>query len=66
MPLQRVVDRHALTDQALAVIDEESQVELGPIEVCGGQRVQPFTQRRPGDRERVDAVGLAAPACLAP
>src|SRR5215218_959975 len=31
MPLQRVVDRDALTDQSLAVIDQQAQVKLGPV-----------------------------------
>ena len=66
MPLQRVVDRDALADQPFAVIDQQPQVELGPVQVRRRQRVQAFAQRRPGDRERVDAVGLAAPARLAP
>jgi len=34
--------------------------------VCRRQRVETFAQRGPRDRERVDAVGLAAPASLAP
>ena len=64
MPLQRVVDRHPLADEPLAVIDQQPQVELGPVQVRGRQRVQAFAQRGPGDRERVDAVGLAAAAGL--
>ena len=66
MPLQRVVERHARPDQPLAVIDEQPQVELGPVEVRRRQRVQALAQRRSGDRKRVDAVGLAAPARFAP
>ena len=66
MPLQRVVDRDPRANEALAVIDQQPQVELGPVQVRGRQRVETFTQRGPGDRERVDAVGLAAPAGLAP
>jgi hypothetical protein len=31
MPLQRVVEPDALTDQPLAVIDQQPQVELGPF-----------------------------------
>jgi hypothetical protein len=62
MPLQRVVERDALADQPLAVIDEQPQVELAAVELRGRQRIQAFAQRRPGDRDRVDAVGLPAPA----
>ena len=60
MPLQRVVERDALADQPLAVIDEQPQIELGTVQLRGRQRIQAFAQRRPGDRERVDAVGLPA------
>ena len=60
MPLQRVVERDALADQPLAVIDQQPQVELGPVQLRGRQRVQALAQRGAGDRERVDAVGLAA------
>ena len=66
MPLQRVVERDALADQPLAVIDEQPQVELGPVQLRRRQRIQAFAQRRPGDRDRVDAVGLPAPASAAP
>ena len=38
MPLQRVVERDALADQPLAVIDEQPQVELGPVQLRGRQR----------------------------
>jgi hypothetical protein len=49
MPLQRVVERDALTDQALAVIDEQPQVKLGPVEVSDREGLQPFAQRGPRD-----------------
>ena len=60
MPLQRVIQRDALTDQALAMVDEQPQVELGTFQLRGWQRIEAFAQRRPGDRDRVDAVGLPA------
>ena len=60
MPLQRVVERDALADQPLAVIDQQPQIELGPVQLRGRQRVQALAQRRPRDRDRVDAVGLPA------
>ena len=62
MPLQRVVERDALADQPLAVIDQQPQIQLGTFQLRGRQRIQAFAQRRPGDRDRVDAVGLPAPA----
>ena len=66
MPLQRVVDRDPLSDEPLAVIGQQPQIELRPIQMRRRQRVEPFAQRRSGDRERVDAVGLPAPTRLAP
>jgi len=66
MPLQRVVERDPLAHETFAVIDEQPQVELGPVQVRCRQRVEAFAQRRPGDRKRVDAVGLSAAARLAP
>jgi hypothetical protein len=41
MPLQRAVERDALTDQPFAVIDQQPQVELGPIQVRDRERLQP-------------------------
>jgi len=61
MPLQAVVERHALADQAFAVIDEQSQIEFGTVELHGRERVDALPQRCAGDGQRVDAVGLAAP-----
>ena len=66
MPLQRVVDRDPRANEPLAVIDEQPQIELGPVQVRRRQRFETFTQRGAGDRERVDAVGLSAAAGLAP
>lgn len=60
MPLQRVVEPDALTDEALAVIDEQPQVKLWPIQVRDGERVGPFAQRGARDVERVDVIRLAA------
>jgi len=66
MPLQRVVERHALADQALAMVNQQTQIELRPVQAGGRQPVQAFAQSGPRDRDRVDAVGLAAPARAAP
>jgi hypothetical protein len=64
MPLQRVVEADALTNQPLAVIDQQPQVELGPFQLRRRQLVEAFAQGRPRDGDRVDAVGL--PALSAP
>ena len=60
MPLQRAVEPDALTDQPFAVIDQQPQVELGPIQVRDRERLQALLQRGAGDGERVDRIGLAA------
>ena len=65
MPLQRVVDRDALTNEPLPMIDQQPQVEFRSFELRGGQPVEPFAQRSPGDGDRVDAVGLPALAAAA-
>ena len=51
MPLQRVVERDALADQPLAVIDEQPQVELGPVQAAPpaarpGLRAAPLARPR--------------------
>ena len=46
MPLQRVVERDALTDQPLAVIDQQPQVELGTFQLRRRQLGEAFAQRR--------------------
>ncbi len=60
MPLQRAVERDALADQAFAVIDQQSQIELGPVEPGRRECVDAFSERGARDRHRVDAVGLAS------
>jgi hypothetical protein len=62
VPLQRVIERDALADQPLAVIDQQPQIQFGTFQLRGRQRLQAFAQRRPGDRDGVDAVGLPAVA----
>ena len=44
------------------MVNEQPQIELGALQLRGRQGVQAFAQRRPRDRDRVDAVGLPAPA----
>jgi hypothetical protein len=65
MPLQRVVERNALADEALAMVNEQPQIEFGALQLRRRQRIQAFAQRRPRDRNRVDAVGLPAPTSAA-
>jgi len=66
VPLERVVECDALSDQALAVIDQQPQIELGPVQMRRRQLVEAFAQRGPGDGDRVDAVGLPARPGRAP
>ena len=44
------------------MVDEQPQIEFGALQLRRGQGLQAFAQRRPRDRDRVDAVGLPAPA----
>ena len=41
MPLQRVVERDALTNQPLAVVDQQPQVELGTCSCAAGSLARP-------------------------
>ena len=60
MPEQVVVERDAHPNEPFAVIDQQPDVELDAGQLGDRQPVQAFAQRRPGDGDRVDAVGLAA------
>jgi hypothetical protein len=42
------------------MIDQQPQIELGPIQVGGRERVEAFAERDPRDVDRVDSIGLAA------
>jgi hypothetical protein len=66
MPLQCVVERDALTNQALAVVDQQPQVEFGTFQLRRRQLGEAFAQRRPCDGDCVDAVGLPPLAAAAP
>ena len=48
------------------MVDEQPDVELGPGQLSGRQRPDALGQRGASDRDRVDAVGLAALAARAP
>jgi hypothetical protein len=56
MPLQRAVELDAMADESFAVLDEQPQIELGPIAVRGRERGQAFLQRGASDVQRVDRV----------
>jgi hypothetical protein len=56
VPLQRVIERHPLTDQPLAMLDQQPQIERRTFQLRGRQRFEPFGQRRPGHGQRVDEV----------
>src|SRR4051812_32324320 len=58
MPLQRVVEPDALTNEAFAVINQQPQIQLGPVEMRGREGLQPFLQRDAGDAARVDRIRL--------
>jgi hypothetical protein len=60
VPEQRAVELDAVTNKAFAVVDEQAEVELWPVQVSGREGLQPLLQRGAGDVERVDRVGLAA------
>jgi hypothetical protein len=63
MPLQRVVQADALTNEAFAVIDQQPQVELGPVKVRDREGLQALPQRDAGDTKRVDRSDF--PRCRA-
>jgi hypothetical protein len=62
MPQQRAVELDAMANQSFAVVDQEPQVQLRSVQVRGGEGLQALLQRDAGDVDRVDRVGLAAPA----
>jgi hypothetical protein len=60
MPQQRAVELDAVANEAFAVIDEQPQVELGPVQLPGREAFQALLQRGAGDVDRVDRIRLAA------
>jgi hypothetical protein len=66
MPQHGAVERHPRADQALPMIDQQSQVQLRTGQLRGRKRLDALGDRRAGDRQRVDTVGLAALAAGAP
>ncbi len=61
-----VIEPDSLTDQPLAVIDQQPQIQLGSLQLRRRQGGQAFAHRRSGDGDRVDAVGLPALTAAAP
>ena len=49
-----------MANEALAVIDQQPQIKLGPVQMRSRERIQPFLQRSAGNVERVDRIRLAA------
>jgi hypothetical protein len=60
VPLQRAVEPHPGADQALAVIDQQADVELDTGQRRRRQRLDPGRQRGARDRHRVE------PQCESP
>jgi hypothetical protein len=60
VPAQVVDQGGALRDEALAVIDEQADVELAAREPRDWKGVESLADRGPRDRDGVDDVGLAA------
>jgi hypothetical protein len=58
MPQQRAVELDAMADQPFAVVDEQPQVELGPVEVRGREGLRALLQRGAGD------VGVCPMFCV--
>jgi hypothetical protein len=56
VPQQRAVELDAMADQPFAVVDQQPQVELGPVQVRGREGLQALLQRGAGDVECVDRV----------
>jgi hypothetical protein len=60
------LERRAHPDQALAVVDEQPDVELDARQLGDRQPLDALAQRRAGDGKRVDQVRLAALPAAAP
>jgi hypothetical protein len=60
MPARPLLVLGAGGDEILAMVRQKPDVERALIPVGFPQRLESLAQRRPGDAERVDRVGLAA------
>jgi hypothetical protein len=65
VPEQVVIDGGPHPNQAFAVIDQQPEVELDPRQLRDREPIDALPERGAGDRDRVDAVGLAAIAAAA-
>jgi hypothetical protein len=50
----------ALANEALVMAMQQPNLGLDPSELCCRRVLKAFSERRSGDRERVDQVGLPA------
>ena len=57
MPAQAVLVRRPVGHEVVAVVDEEADVAVGPIE--HGDRQVGLAEGGPGDREGIDRIPLA-------
>ena len=60
MPLQRVVKPNALANEPFAVVDQQPQIQLGPVQVRDREGLKALPQRGAGYADGVDRVRLAA------
>jgi hypothetical protein len=65
MPAQPLLGATALVDQIITVIDQQLQITKDPLTRPWPAQIR-LTERRAGDRERVDPVRLAASPTRAP
>jgi hypothetical protein len=66
VPPQSVDQPHALADELAAVVVEHPDLVCLLVEERDWQRVDALSERGPGDRGRVDRVGLPRLACRPP
>ena len=57
VPAQPIDDPGPLSDQVVAVVNQQAELAGGPVQLGGGQLG--FPQRRPGHGKRVDRIRLA-------
>jgi hypothetical protein len=60
VPLQRAVERDARADQALAMVNQQADVELRARQRRRRQRLDPGRKGCARDRDRIDLIALAA------
>jgi hypothetical protein len=59
VPLQRVVEPDALSDEPLAMVDQQPNVEFRPGQLGRRQRLNALGERRARDRDSLDAAATA-------